>query len=103
MFKTVHVQYIQLADNEWSASGIMEKVAAEWLNANKALVKDDDTIACYVYEHGGWYLLYTFAKDGKLMTVGSANDQAQYYDEKKAWREKAYSAKWEQVTPAIRR
>jgi hypothetical protein len=102
-FKTVHVQHIHLASDEWSSSGIMDKLAKEWLDAHKHLIQGDDHIACQVYEHAGWSLSYTLDSKGELMVIGSANDAAAWHGEKKEWRECAYYAKWEHVSPTIRR
>ena len=107
-FKTVHVQHIHLADDEWSDRKIgdkyiMEALAEEWLNAHKHLIKDNDHICVEVYEHAGWRLSYTLDSKGKPMVVSSANDAAVWEGEKKAWKELAYKANWKAVGPDIRR
>lgn len=78
---TINRVWVHLADHEWG-NELMEKVAMETFDAYPHL----DPIVVEVYEHGGWYL--TWARhDGRVFTVGTANDQWPGSQESKAfWR-----------------
>jgi hypothetical protein len=93
-FTQVKVTRIYMGGGEYNDNCPMKDIAEKALLAQKELAEKDGIPAVvYVYEHGGWSLGYTLI-DGQVEVVYSANDRAQWFGEKKAFRDIAYNAEW---------
>lgn len=85
---------VKLARHEWGVE-LMNRIA-------QSVIEDLGAgVVVEVWEHGGWWLCYTWL-EGHTVVVGSANDQAAWSPRVKAFWDRANSEEWEYL-PEINR
>lgn len=88
---------VKLAANEWG-NELMRKIAQETFEQ----FKDKSPLIVEIREHAGWFLVFALSNENEIVTIGSANDAANFYGESKNLREKYFSMKHNYL-PSIQR